>query len=74
MQVWFGVAHHLEDGNKWYVNALMDPANYKSSVFYNSGKGTAIGPMVDQVIFTDNFINETYQDNAYESIHSFIKE
>ena len=39
--------------------------------FYGSIKGLT-GPMGDQLEFHKELRNETYQDNAYEAIQSFV--
>jgi len=46
--------------------------SYKSGIFYASKKGTA-GTIVDQATLFGDLNNETFQDNAYEAIHRFIK-
>ena len=67
----FGRAHKLEQGAKRFVDVLFDES-YKSGVFYASKTGTA-GSVVDQGILFADLHNETFQDNANEAIHRFIK-
>lgn len=68
-----GKAHSVQVGAKRYVDALLDHETYQSGVFYASKKGLS-GEVCDQAEFLDYFSNESYQDNAYEAIHKFIKE
>jgi len=67
----FGRAHKLEQGAKRFVDGILDES-YNSGVFYASKKGTA-GPIVDQATLFADLNNKTFQDNAYEAIHRFIK-
>ena len=67
-----GTFNTLEKGAKRYVDALLDHSTYQSGVFYASKKGLS-GEMSDQSTILDYFVNEAYQDNAYEAIHKFIK-
>ena len=69
----FGNSHGLATGAKRYVDALCEDDKYKSGVFYASPGGKTSGKVVDQAIKHDEFANETYQDNANEAIHSFLK-
>ena len=66
-----GKSHKLEVGAKRFVDGLQDET-YKSGVFYASKSGTS-GPVVDQGVIFDDLNNKTYQDNANEAIHRFIK-
>ena len=54
------------------MDALVDN-NYKSGVFYASQSGMT-GEVSDQSSFLPELNNETYQDNAYEAIHRFVKQ
>ena len=68
----FGLMHKLDVGAKRFVDGLTDES-YKSGVFYASKKSVPTGPLVDQgTIFSDLNV-ETFQDNANEAIHRFIK-
>ena len=71
LMVLLGRAHKLEVGAKRYVDGLQD-ASYKSGVFYASKSGVT-GPIVDQGLIFEDLNNKTYQDNAYEAIHRFVK-
>lgn len=67
-----GMIHNVEKGARRYVIALNNP-NFKSGEFYASKDGKVIGELTEQgTIFTD-LKNTSYQDNAYEAIHRFIK-
>lgn len=68
----FGMMHALEVGAARYVDALVDN-NYKSGVFYASQSGMT-GEVSDQSSFLPELNNKTYQDNAYEAIHRFVKQ
>lgn len=68
----FGLMHNLELGAKRYVDVLND-TSYKSGLFYGSKAPVLVGPLVEQgTIFTD-LNNRTFQDNASEAIHRFIR-
>jgi len=67
-----GKMHNTETGAKRYVDALEDDETYKTGRFYASKKGFT-GELADQVTFNDDFENETYQDNANEALHKFLK-
>ena len=67
----FGRAHKLEEGAKRFVDGILDKS-YKSGIFYASKKGTA-GAIIDQSTLFNDLNNETFQDNASEAIHRFIK-
>ena len=66
-----GRVHGLEVGAKRFVDGLLNES-YKSGVFYASKSGTS-GPVVDQGTIFADLNNKSYQDNAYEAIHRFIK-
>jgi len=68
----FGLMHKLEEGAKRYVDGLNDES-YKSGVFYGSKKSVLTGPTIDQGTIFDDLNNKTFQDNANEAIHRFIK-
>ena len=68
----FGLMHKLEQGAKRYVDALNDES-YKSGVFYGSKAPVLVGPVVDQGTIFADLRNKTFQDNANEAIHRFIK-
>lgn len=67
----FGRAHGLDKGAKRFVDGILDES-YNSGVFYASKVGTA-GAIVDQATLFGDLNNETFQDNANEAIHRFIK-
>jgi NAD(P)-dependent dehydrogenase (short-subunit alcohol dehydrogenase family) len=66
-----GSFHGVEAGAKRYVDALNDDS-YKTGVFYGSEQSAVTGPLTDQGLFFADLRNESYQDNAYKAIHSFI--
>ena len=67
-----GMVHPLEVGTKRLVDAISDE-QYKSGVFYASKQGKLSGELVDQSTFYTDLKNTTFQDNAAEAIHRFIK-
>jgi hypothetical protein len=67
-----GAVHRLEVGVKRFVDAISDE-RYKSGVFYASREGKLSGDMVDQSTFFTSLKNTSFQDNANEAIHRFIK-
>lgn len=68
----FGQIHSLDKGTQRYMDALYQDDLYKSGVFYGSKKGVT-GEVVDQVIFTPELSDKSYQDNADTAVHKFIK-
>ena len=68
----FGLMHKLEIGAKRFVDGINDES-YKSGVFYGSKASVLTGPVIDQSIIFADLKNETYQDNANEAIHRFIR-
>ncbi len=68
-----GMVHELEVGAKRFVDAISDE-QYKSGVFYASKEGKLSGDMVDQSTFFTDLKNTSFQDNANEAIHRFIKQ
>ena len=67
-----GMVHKLEVGAKRFVDGISDE-RYKSGVFYASKEGKLSGDMVDQSTFFTDLKNTSFQDNANEAIHRFIK-
>lgn len=67
-----GMVHKLEVGVKRFVDGISED-RYKSGVFYASKEGKLSGDVVDQSTFYTDLKNTTFQDNAYEAIHRFIK-
>ena len=66
------MVHTLEVGAKRFVDGISDE-RYKSGVFYASAAGKLSGEVVDQSSFYTDLKNSTFQDNADEAIHRFIK-
>ena len=67
-----GMVHKLEVGVKRFVDCISDDA-YKSGIFYASKQGKLSGDMVDQSTFYTDLKNTTFQDNAVEAIHRFMR-
>jgi Dehydrogenases with different specificities (related to short-chain alcohol dehydrogenases) len=67
----FGMIHDVEKGARRYVIALNNP-NFKSGEFYASKEGKVTGDLVEQGTIFPDLKNISYQDNAYEALHSFI--
>src|SRR5579863_98303 len=67
-----GMVHKLEVGAKRFVDGISDE-RYKSGIFYASKEGKLSGDVVDQSTFYTDLKNSTFQDNADEAIHRFIK-
>jgi NAD(P)-dependent dehydrogenase (short-subunit alcohol dehydrogenase family) len=63
--------HRLEVGAKRFVDGLMDES-FKSGIFYASKNGMT-GPVGDQGDIFSDLKNQTFQNNASEAIHRFIK-
>lgn len=66
------MVHKLEVGAKRFVDGISDE-RYKSGVFYASKEGKLSGDMVDQSTFFTPLRNTTFQDNADNAVHRFIK-
>ncbi|WDD97537.1 SDR family NAD(P)-dependent oxidoreductase [Thalassomonas actiniarum] len=71
VMLWLGKVHKLEVGAERYVDGLFNKS-YKSGGFYASQSGLT-GPIGDQAMLFADLDNETFQDNANEAIHRFIK-
>jgi NAD(P)-dependent dehydrogenase (short-subunit alcohol dehydrogenase family) len=67
-----GMVHSLDVGAKRFVDAISEE-QYKSGVFYASKAGKLSGDMVDQSTYFTDLKNTSFQDNANEAIHRFIK-
>lgn len=67
-----GMIHSVQKGAARYVDALGNP-NFKSGAFYGSKEGKVTGVMVEQGAIFPDFRNISFQDNAYDALHSFIK-
>ncbi len=67
-----GISHDLAAGSKRLVDGVTDPT-LSSGVFYASAAGKLKGPMVDQTEIFPDLANPSFQDNANEAIHRFIK-
>lgn len=67
------MVHELDAGAKRFVDGISD-ARYQSGVFYASKEGKLSGDLVDQSTFFTDLKNTSFQDNANEAIHRFIKQ
>jgi len=67
-----GMVHKLAVGAKRFVDGISDE-RYKSGIFYASKEGKLSGDVVDQSTFYTDLKNTSFQDNADEAIHRFIK-
>ena len=67
-----GMAHSLGTGTKRIVDGIRDDT-LKSGTFYGSKENVLTGPIVDQSQIFPDLNNETFQDNAYDAIHRFIR-
>ena len=66
------MVHSLGVGAKRFVDAISED-RYKSGVFYASKEGKLSGEMVDQSTFFTDLRNTSFQDNASEAIHRFVR-
>ena len=67
-----GMAHSLETGAKRFVDGITNEA-LKSGVFYGSKANVLTGALIEQSNLFPDLKNESYQDNANEAIHRFIR-
>ena len=67
-----GMVHKLEVGVKRLVDGISDD-RFKTGVFYASKEGKLAGDVVDQSTFFVPLRDPTFQDNADQAIHRFIK-
>ena len=68
-----GMVHKVEKGAKRFVEGINDES-YASGVFYASKSNKLVGTVVDQSSIFPDLKNATFQNNASEAIHRFIKE
>jgi NAD(P)-dependent dehydrogenase (short-subunit alcohol dehydrogenase family) len=67
-----GMSHSLEKGTKRIVDGINN-TTFKSGVFYASKEKVLTGPIIDQSLIFQDLKNDTYQDNANQAIHRFLK-
>jgi NAD(P)-dependent dehydrogenase (short-subunit alcohol dehydrogenase family) len=67
-----GLSHDVQTGAGRLVDAITDPA-FRSGVFYASAASTITGPVVDQADIFPDLQHPTYQDNANQAVHRFIR-
>ncbi|MEM9326870.1 MAG: SDR family NAD(P)-dependent oxidoreductase [Bacteroidota bacterium] len=67
-----GLSHSLRKGAKRFVDGISDES-LKSGAFYASKEGVLTGPIVEQTAIFPDLANPTYQDNANEAIHQFLR-
>lgn len=68
-----GMVNKIEVGTKRLVDGISDD-HFKSGIFYASKEGKMTGDLVDQSTFFADLKNISFQDNADEAIHHFIKQ
>lgn len=68
----FGLSHRLHDGANRLALAVTDPA-YRGGIFYASQANTLTGAVVDQATIFSDLSNTTFQDNADEAVHQFLR-
>ncbi len=66
-----GMSHSLDKGTKRIVDGISD-TSLTSGVFYASKEKVLTGPVIDQSSIFPDLKNQTFQDNANESIHRFL--
>ena len=67
-----GLAHKLDVGAKRLVDGVTDPT-LLSGAFYASAANKLNGPMVNQAGNSPELANPSFQDNANEAIHRFLR-
>src|SRR5579864_1606633 len=67
-----GLAHNLDVGAKRLVDGVTDPT-LSNGAFYASAANKLNGPMLDQAEFVPGVGNPSFQANANEAIHRFIR-
>jgi len=67
-----GLVHKLEKGAKRFVDGVSDDS-FTSGIFYASKAKRLTGSLIDQSTIFPDLNNSSYQDNANEAIHRFIK-
>ncbi len=67
-----GMIQSLDKGAKRYVDGITEDS-FKTGVFYASQSGKVVGAVIDQSSILADLNNTTFQDNANEAIHKFIK-
>jgi len=67
-----GMLHKVEKGAKRFVDVI-NKDSYKTGGFYASEEKKVTGTVVDQFSIYPTMENESFQDNAFEAIHRFIK-
>ena len=67
-----GLAHSLQTGAGRIVAALADDF-YKSGTFYGSEEKKLTGPVVDQSEIFADLADVSFQENAVQAIHRFVR-
>ena len=67
-----GMVHKVEKGASRYLEAISD-SSFKNGGFYASKETKVVGEIVDQFDIFPTLANASFQDNAYNAIHRFIK-
>ncbi len=67
-----GLSHGLSVGAKRFVDGINNDS-LMSGTFYASKQNVLVGPVVDQSSIFQDLNNKSYQDNAYDAIHRFVR-
>ena len=67
-----GMVHKVDKGAARYIDAIHNE-KYQNGGFYASEETKVIGKVVDQFKIYPIMANRTYQDNAHEALHRFIR-
>jgi NAD(P)-dependent dehydrogenase (short-subunit alcohol dehydrogenase family) len=68
-----GLSHSLKTGAERLVRGVTDPT-LRSGVFYASAASAVTGPVVDQADIFPDLRSASFQDNANQAIHRFIRD
>jgi len=66
-----GLSHSLAKGAKRFVDGIND-SRFETGHFYASKEGVLTGAVIDQSSIFLDLLNQTYQENAYAAIRTFI--
>ena len=65
-----GMVHKVDKGAERFVNVLKDDSPYQDGGFYASTEQKVVGQVVNQFSIYPALANKSYQDNAYQAVHS----
>jgi NAD(P)-dependent dehydrogenase (short-subunit alcohol dehydrogenase family) len=66
------ITHGVDVGSARLLAAVEDPS-YNHGEFYGSAADTLTGPVIKQATIFPDIANETFQNNATEAIHRFLR-